>query len=563
MEFRLRVPRPHLWWPNGYGDHPLYVALFTLLDGDEVLQEQEIRFGIRTVRLVQEADREGRSFVFEVNGKKIFCKGADWIPSDSFIPRIKGSTYTTLLTMAQDAHMNMIRVWGGGIYEQDAFYEACDRLGLMVWQDFMFACGEYPEVPWFLRLVRDEAEKAVRRLRNHASIVVWCGNNECEWLFCTENPDKGPDDMRGAKIFREILPAVIKREDGTRPYWRSSPFGTGFPNDESNGNHHQWHVWSLWKDYPEYENDRARFVTEFGFQAPANLTTMEAVTVKADRHPQSEVVEHHNKQVEGPERLMRFLAAHHTLPVSFKDFLVKGQLVQAEALKCAAEHWRRRKFRTAGVLFWQLNDCWPVSSWAVIDSALRPKAAYYFARRFFAPVLVSFRKDPHGLELWSTSDLMKQLKGDLRIAIRSFSGRVLWKWSAKVALPANSSRKVPGFILPDLPAEVRRTAYVHAELLQKGRLVAENRHFFEEPKHLLLSKPMIRVAVGVKKDGSFVARLSCRALARYVSIEIPGRDVLFEDNYFDLDPGKRKSVTFRCGENLSTVRRKIRVTPLT
>jgi len=562
VEFTLRVPRPKLWWPNGYGGQPLYAALFTLLAGEEVLQEREIRFGIRTVRLVQEADREGRSFILEINGKRIFCKGADWIPSDTFIPRIKGSTYTTLLTMAQDAHMNMIRVWGGGIYEQEVFYETCDRLGLMVWQDFMFACGEYPEVSWFLRLVRDEAEKAVRRLRNHPSVVLWCGNNECEWLFCTENPEKGPDDMRGAKIFRDILPEVVRREDGTRPYWRSSPFGTGFPNDESNGNHHQWHVWSYWKDYPEYENDRARFVTEFGFQAPANRTTMEAVTVKADRHPQSKVMEHHNKQVEGPERLMRFLAAHHTLPVSFNDFLLKGQLVQAEALKCAAEHWRRRKFMTAGVLFWQLNDCWPVSSWAVIDSALRPKAAYYFARRFFAPVLVSFRKDPRGLELWVTSDQMKVLRGDLKVTVRSFSGQVAWTSKAKLSLPSNSSRRIQGFVPPDLSADVRRTAYVHAELLRNGKVVAENRHFFEEPKHLVLPEPMIRVAVSAKKDGSFVARLSARALARYVCIEVQGSDIVFEDNFFDLDPRRQKSVTFRCHESLSAVRRKIRVTSL-
>ncbi len=209
----------------------------------------EVPVAIRTVRLLQERDAEGRSFVIEVNGVKIFCKGADWIPSDSFIPRIPDSTYETLLTAARDASMNMIRVWGGGIYEQDVFYDLCDRLGLMVWQDFMYACGEYPQYPAFLRAAREEAAQVVRRLRNHPTIVLWCGNNECEWLYCTENPDEGPDDMRGATIFRDILPDVCSSEDGTRPYWRSSPFGHGFPNEEANGNHHQWVVWSSWKDF--------------------------------------------------------------------------------------------------------------------------------------------------------------------------------------------------------------------------------------------------------------------------------------------------------------------------
>jgi beta-galactosidase/beta-glucuronidase len=282
--------------------------------------------------------------------------------------------------------------------------DLCDRLGLMVWQDFMFACGEYPETPWFMAQVRDEAEKAVARLRNHPSVVLWCGNNECEWLYCTEHPDRSPGDMTGARIFRDVLPSVVRRMDGTRPWWRSSPFGAGFPNAETSGNHHQWDVWSRWKDYTEYENDNARFVTEFGFQAPPHIRTLEEVTLPEERHPQSRVMEHHNKQVEGTERLIRFVAAHHRLPRDLAEFVDRGQLVQAEALKCAAEHWRRRKYLTAGVLFWQLNDCWPVTSWSVIDSRMRPKAAWYYARRFFAPLLVSFRRRPAAPEVWITSD---------------------------------------------------------------------------------------------------------------------------------------------------------------
>ncbi len=282
LKFKLMIADPDIWWPNGYGGQPMYKAIFTIQDKDGITSEITSMFGIRTIDLLQEKDKEGTSFIIQVNGEKIFCKGADWIPSDNFIPRIPDSTYERLLTMARDANMNMMRVWGGGIYEQEIFYNLCDRLGLLVWQDFMFACGEYPQTPWFLNLVKDEATKAVTRLRNHPSLAVWCGNNECEWLFCTENPDKTADDMTGAVIFNKVLPAIVKKSDNSRPYWRSSPFGAGFPNDETNGTHHQWNVWSFWKDYKEYENVNARFVSEFGFQAPANIRTWEEATLPGD-----------------------------------------------------------------------------------------------------------------------------------------------------------------------------------------------------------------------------------------------------------------------------------------
>ena len=558
VRFTVRVSDPHLWWPNGHGAQPIYTAVFTLLDGDEVLDEQAVRFGIRTVKLIQEKDGQGRSFILAVNGRRIFCKGADWIPSDSFLPRIPHATYDRLLRMARDANMNIIRVWGGGIYEKDVFYDLCDRLGLMVWQDFMFACGEYPETPAFLALVRDEAEKAVTRLRNHPSIVLWCGNNECEWLYCTEHPGASPDAMSGARIFRDLLPAVVRKLDGTRPYWRSSPFGDGFPNSESNGNHHQWHVWSEWKDYPQYEKDNARFVTEFGFQGPACGSTMEAVTLPGDRHPQSRVMEHHNKQVAGTERVLRFLAAHHALPVSFDDFIKKGQLVQAEALKTAAEHWRRRKYGTAGVLFWQLNDCWPVTSWSVIDSALRPKAAYYFARRFYAPVLASIRRGENGAEIWVTSDLPLPLAADLEVSLIAFSGKVLKRMRRPVRLRGDASAKIAevAWVGGD-GAPLDR--YLRVRLSTEDGLVSENRLYVAEPKHLPLPDPALTWSVSRTSARLFAVTVHAGRLARGVRVEVEGESVLFDDNVFDLDGGTSKTVS--CGSLLTfpEFRRRLRV----
>ncbi len=549
---RMTIPNPQLWWPNGYGGQPMYTAVLTLLQNGEATDEVEFSFALRTVRLVQDKDAEGKSFIFEINGKKIFCKGADWIPSDSFIPRIADSTYQRLLALAKDAHMNILRVWGGGIYEQDIFYELCDRLGLMVWQDFMYACGEYPQQPWFLREAKIEAEKAVTRLRNHPSIIMWCGNNECEWLFCMENPGSSPDDMTGAKIFRDILPSVCGTFDGTRPYWRSSPFGAGFPNDESNGNHHQWQVWSAWKDYRHYENDYARFVTEFGFQAPANRGTLEEVSRSEDRTPQSLFMEHHNKQIEGQERLFRFQSAHYMLDSDFDGFIYQGQLVQAEALKTAIEHWRRRKFNTAGALFWQLNDCWPVSSWAVVDSALRPKAGYYFAKKFYAPVLVSFKRFEKGAEVWLTNDTFERRGGMLTISLCSFNGKIrpkakqpeaeAWKKKIPASVSGNSSRCCETLVFGKLPVDDASSQYLHVDFSIGGTSVSENRLFFAEPKYFNLSVPKIGAVVKTIEPHLFSLSLRSNAFVKNLRLEVNHSDAEFDDNYFDLDAGETKTV---------------------
>ncbi len=553
---RLRISDPHFWWPNGYGAQPMYKALLILEDSTGSTSSVELAFALRTVKLVQERDDKGKTFIIEINGTRIFCKGADWIPSDNFIPRIPPTTYERLLTLAKDAHMNMIRVWGGGIYEQDIFYELCDRLGLMVWQDFMFACGEYPEQQWFLRQVQDEATKVVKRLRNHPSIVLWCGNNECEWLFCAENPTKTPNDMNGAPIFRNILPAICKELDGTRPYWRSSPFGDGFPNDESNGNHHQWQVWSAWRDFKEYERVNARFVTEFGFQASANRPTFEEITHPGDWQAQSPVMEFHNKQVEGNERLFRFQSAHFVVGSDFDDFIYKSQLVQAEALKTAVEHWRRRKFKTAGAIFWQLNDCWPVSSWSVVDSALRPKAAYYYAKRFFAPLLVSFKRGKDTIEVWGTNDTLSRAEVTVVLRLQSFDGKKIWSKQVHSSLAGNSSARI---FQMKRPSTNPASTYLLAQMKAEGIIASENRFFFVEPKHFRLSKPEIRAALSQIAGNQETLTLQAKRFIKNVCIEFDGFDVALDDNYFDMDAGGLKKLVFTSEHRLADLKRKLRI----
>lgn len=455
--------------------------------------------------------------------------------------------------------MNMIRVWGGGIYERDLFYELCDRLGLMVWQDFMFACGEYPEQPWFLKNVQSEAEIAVKQLRNHPSLVLWCGNNECEWIFCANNPGKRPNDMTGARIFRKVLPGVCRTLDGTRPYWRSSPFGSGFPNDESNGNHHQWRVWSQWVDFREYEKDHGRFVTEFGFQAPATVRTMESCTLPEDRLPQGKVLEHHNKQVEGTERLIRFVGGHYLVDTDFDRFTYLGQLLQAEALKCAVEHWRRRKYCTAGALFWQLNDCWPVTSWSVIDSGLRPKAAYFYAKRFFAPILVSFSRRGSQLEIWVTNDTDTNVAGTLTVDCRSFDGEIVRIDRADVTVGRDASQRLLVLDESVLQQVQRDRQYFHAQLWVEGAAVAENREFLEEPKHLLLPEPEVQLDFREESDVCVVLRVSAKRFLRDLEVDVEGTDALFDDNYVDVDPGSTRDIRIRSTFPLPRLETKIRL----
>ena len=562
IRFKVLIDKPHLWWPNGHGEQPLYAATLSLQVSGKTTSEVTATFGVRTIQLVQKKDAEGKSFAIAVNGVKIFCKGADWIPSDSFIPRIPDSTYERLLTMARDANMNMLRVWGGGIYEQDIFYNLCDKLGLLVWQDFMFACGEYPRTPWFLKLVKDEATKAVARLRNHPSLALWCGNNECEWLFCMENPGKTADEMRGAVIFRDVLPAIVKKLDDSRPYWRSSPFGMGFPNDETNGNHHQWNVWSAWKDYKEYEKDNARFVTEFGFQAPANIRTWEEATLLDDRHPQHPVIEHHNKQVEGQERLFRFQAAHYTLPANFDEFVYQGQLVQANALKTAIEHWRRRKFNTAGALFWQLNDCWPVSSWSVIDSALRPKASYYYARRFFAAILLSIKANGDALEVWGTNDTLLGVAGMLQLNALSFTGEKYLTMSRNVRLKPNSSGKLFDIPLSSIEPAKIYDSYIAVHLVKDGKIIGENRFFLAEPKHLRLPLSALTCKIEEKTGLDVRLRVRTNTFAKDIRLEIEKSDTQWSDNYFDLDADTSKSILCRLSAPVEDFEKKIRITSL-
>lgn len=548
VAFDFDVLNPRLWWASGYGEQALYALEARLTrDGDD-LDKRLVRFGIRHVELVQESDTEGRSFVFKINGVPIFCKGANWVPPDSFLPRMDRASYEKLLSYAKEANMNMLRVWGGGVYEDNAFYELCDEKGIMIWQDFMFACGEYPEEGWFWKLVRDEAQKVIKRLRNHPCVVIWCGNNENDWGLKDGWWGKR-ERFFGETVCHRILPEICGTLDPDRPYWPSSPYGGSHPNSQSEGDRHSWEVWSVFKDYTEYRRDTGRFVSEFGFQSMPTAKTINSFTSPDDRELQSLVMEHHNKQVMGNERLYYFLSAHFKVPCRLGDFAEMTQINQGEALKFGIEHWRSRKFKTAGALIWQLNDCWPVSSWSLIDYGYGRKASYYYVKRAFAPIVVTLAREDDTIKAWVVNDELRELSGELTLRGLTLDGKSLKSRNCKVVVKPNSSAEVAKATLEDLGVSDGTRQVVVAELVVDGQAIAHATRLLKEPKHLEFPKPrpQIRLRQADRSGNLFEVSILSKVFIESANLGFEGTDAEYEDNYFDVLPGVLKVLTIKTG----------------
>lgn len=498
----VKINKPVLWWPNGEGEPHLYHLKIELYGERGKLFDRRITtVGIRTIRLLTE-DKGENSFRFIVNDRPIFVKGVNWIPADSFLPSIVPEKYQTLLNLAKTANVNMIRVWGGGIYEEGNFYEFCDKLGLMVWQDFMFACGSYPEHPNFLENIKEEFQQNINRLQHHPCLALWCGNNENEWGWYLQQGGS-VNKMPGYRIYHNIIPDILKKFDPLQPYWPSSPFGTDSdPNSTNSGNTHQWEIWSTWVDYTEVKSDESLFVTEFGFQGPANRTTLEKVIPNSEHHSQSEIFEFHNKQIEGTERIFRFLSGH--LPIRFKwdDFIYLSQLNQGFALKTCVEHWRSRWPDTAGSIIWQLNDCWPATSWSLIDYKLEPKIAYYFVKRAFAPVFVYFKDNDKDITIVGMNQGPKAFHGKLKIniwEISTWNDQKMDCFKCKIG----SSKFGAIYSIPVSKLPYQGNWIIAATLVDENdAIIHRNIYLKKKWKHLKLSQANIKLEkVNVRGNG--------------------------------------------------------------
>jgi len=456
---RLRVPDVRLWWPRGYGEQPLYDVELTLSHGDEALDAWRRRTGFRTVELDTSADAHGTGFTLVVNGERLFARGVNWIPDDVFPSRITRERYRHRLEQAADAGVDLVRVWGGGIYEDEDFYDACDELGLLVWQDFPFACAAYPEEQPLRGEVEAEARENVVRLMPHPSLVLWNGNNENLWGFRDWDWEQGlAGDSWGEGYYLGVLPRVVAELDPTRPYTAGSPWSGSWrhhPNDPAHGTHHSWEVWNR-ADYADYRRDVPRFVAEFGWQAPPAHATLRRALPGEDPAPDSPGMLHHQKAEDGNGKLERGLARHFAVPEGdFDRWHYLTQVNQARAVAAGVEHWRSHWPVCAGTVVWQLNDCWPVTSWAAIDGDGREKPLYHELRRLYADRLLTVRADGDGLVVAAVNQSAEDWRGTLRLRRMSVDGAPIAE--AAPALDAGGRTvavvEVPVELLPEGPGE--------------------------------------------------------------------------------------------------------------
>lgn len=544
----VTLPNPQLWWPNGYGSQPLYRVEIELLDEeDQPIDVREYHIGLRTVALRQEEDSFGRSFTLVVNGLPIFCKGSNWIPADSFPARVTPERVEALLAGAAETHQNMLRVWGGGLYESDTFYDLCDRYGILVWQDFPFACATYPlDDPAFVENIHGEVIDNVRRLRHHPALALWCGGNEIEWLGTMLGWFKEAAEREAfRRFFFETLPGWLASEDPTRPYWPGSPSSNdpfNDPNSERSGDAHLWDVYNGFKPPSFYRQQNPRFVSEFGFQALPALATVNQFAPEGNLSLNSKAVRHHQRALGGNPRLIWYLSQRFRLPTHFTDLIYLSQVLQAEVVRGGVEHWRQHPERTSGTLYWQLNDCWPVISWSGMDYYGRWKALQYAARRFFAPVLLSLEdqteKNRRKMAVWVSNDTPATWQGLVHWTLETLDGEVIEGGDQPVTSPAQSAACVLAldFSRPKVKIDWKRVVFT-AELLQGGMRLARQVALFVVEKELPAQEA--RLKAEVQENGELLQiSVSAAHLARFVELSFEGADVQFSDNFFDLPAGR-------------------------
>ncbi len=560
----IAIDRPERWWPNGLGKPRLYAVDAALaLEGDPApIDRRTVRFGLRTIEVDHRRDAAGKTFTVSVNGAPTFMKGANYIPSDSFLPRVSDERYRDLVQSAADANMNMLRVWGGGVYEDDRFYDACDEAGILVWQDFMFACSMYPGDEAFVENVRHEAIENVRRLRNHPSLALWAGNNEIEvawhrWSWQTKF-GLSPAAQSGLwadyrRLFHELLPAIVAEHDPGRFYTRSSPSANDdavVPDTLGFGDMHFWGVWHAEKPYEEYARHVSRFMSEYGFQSFPELETVASYAPEGEWRIDSPIMLAHQRHPRGNELVRTYMERDFRTPRDFDSFLYVSQVLQALIIEFAAEAHRRAMPHNAGSLYWQLDDCWPVASWSGIDYFGRWKALHYFARRFFAPVLVSVVEEGGAVAVAVVSDRRERFSASLALRLVDFEGRELWSDARDVVVEGNGSQvhaTLPRAALLGgrAPTRVVLVAEIFAGAagVANGVPIGRGLHYFVKIRDMELADPELRVEVS-GESSAIEVRVTARRLAKNVRLRAEPSDGRFDDNYFDLLAGEVRVVTW-------------------
>ena len=533
------IENPKLWWPNDYGDQPLYIVRITLLDEDGTsLESITRRIGLRTLTISQEKDEWGNEFAFCVNGVKIFTRGGNYIPDDCLYTRNTEKKLDYILESCRRAHFNCVRVWGGGYYPSDAFYDLCDEKGLIVWQDLMYACNVYDVTDAFAENCRQETYDNVRRLRHHASLGLWCGNNEIEsawdhWGdFQKETPYLRADYIR---LFEEVLPKAVQEADGETFYWHSSPSSGGCfdnPDDANRGDTHYWDVWHGQKPFTDYRKYFFRFCSEFGFQSFPCAKTVNSFTLEDDRNIFSRVMESHQKNNAANGKMLYYLSENLRYPKDLTHLLYASQVLQGMAIKYGVDHWRRNRGRCMGTLYWQINDDWPAPSWSSIDYFVRWKALHYMAQKFYAPHAVSMTLEDHRCHVYFSNESFETTEYSLTLSIRDLSGNVLETYETKGNSPAFSAIETA---VVDICSweDQKDDVFLEAVIHTKDQKVLKDVETLVPYKYLNLKNPVISTEAEETND-AFILHISSDCFAPFVALDFDDADVIFSDNFFHL-----------------------------
>ena len=547
----IRINNPILWWPNGLGSPNLYEVEIRLFAGDRLLDTWKKRIGLRTITIRREKDAYGESFATEVNGQQVFAMGADYIPQDNIFGRIRKERTRKLLESCVMANFNTIRVWGGGYYPEDYFLDLCDELGLMVWQDFMFACAVYELTDAFEENIRAEFADNIRRMRHHACLALWCGNNEMEMFVAGGGWGNTPKQMSDYfKMYEYIIPKMLKEYDPDTFYWPASPSsGGGFddPNCYDRGDVHYWDVWHGGKPITEFRKFYFRYLSEFGFQSFPTMKTVESFTLPRDRNIFSYVMEKHQRNNSANGKIMTYMEQEYLYPSDFATLLYASQMLQAEAIKNGVEHLRRHRGRCMGAVYWQLNDIWPGASWSSIDYYSRWKALHYYAKRFFAPVLLSYEEESRmtqerninaekpdfrkSVRFNISNETFEEKHMEVSWTVRDADGGELCGENIILTIPPFSSEWTRKWELPDLDAS---REYVSYSLRENGAAVSQGSVLFTMPKYFEFMDPGLTVS----SDGDTIT-VQAECYAKGVEIRNENEDLILSDNYFDMDGGEK------------------------
>ena len=549
----INIENPCLWWPNGYGAQELYTVKVILTEDGKELDSQEKKIGLRTMTMHRQKDEWGESFAHQVNGIDIFAMGADYIPEDSLLGRVNPEVTRKLLEKARFANFNAIRVWGGGYYPDDWFYDICDELGLVVWQDFMFACGAYDLTPEFEANIRQEFVDNIKRLRHHASLGLWCGNNEMEMFAAVGVFIKTKREVRDYLfMYERLLPEVLKEYDPQTFYWPASPSSGGSfdePNSPDRGDVHYWDVWHGNKPFSEYRQFFFRYASEFGFQSFPSMKTIETFTDDPeDYNIFSYVMEKHQRNGSANGKIMNYMQQTYRYPTDFKVLLYTSQLLQADAIRYGVEHFRRNRGRCMGAIYWQLNDCWPVASWSSVDYCGRLKALHYYAKRFFAPLMISCEEEglmtsgkginsehytfEKSIRLNVANETLTDREVTVRWSQRNAKAQVIRQEEEIINVPALTSVWLTKVELPEVKIY---SEYVSYELLYNGETVSGGSVIFSYPKYFKYENPKLACRV---EGNSIVVKAD--SYTKSIEILNAEEDLILSDNYFDMDGGEKR-----------------------